>query len=130
GGGGRSPPRGAGANRWGAAAPPGGGRCPPCPEGAGARARAGSLAPACNGRRDGWKGTTYLNASGFIDPPTCTTPTNGLVLLRIKDRRGSGRGITVQAKTKLSTFPVPIGPLGVAVAPRPQPSGGAARWGP
>src|SRR5262245_36085947 len=95
---------------------------------AGAPVPPGVLAPACNGRRDGWKGTTYLNASGFIDPPTCATPTNGLVLLRIKDRRGSGRGITVQAKTKLSTFTVPTGPLGVAVVLGAEQSVGDAGW--
>jgi hypothetical protein len=71
---------------------------------------------------DGWKSNAsmttqiYKNTSGASDAPTCTAGSvNGLRLLKFKDKRTSGDGIQLIAKSKSSTISAPIGPLRVTV---------------
>jgi hypothetical protein len=70
----------------------------------------GPLASAC-GLKDGWRGLTYRNVSTRLDPPACTAGSaRGLRLVKLRDRRGRGRGISVVAKI-VGEIPALTGPL-------------------
>jgi len=57
------------------------------------------------GLRDGWKGPRYKNTSDRLGPPTCTPKSaGGLTLLRFKDLRAKGKGVSFAAHTKNSSF--------------------------
>jgi hypothetical protein len=76
----------------------------------------GPVGTGC-GPRDGWKGRTYVNRSGRIDPPGCTQSAHGLRTLRFTDRRARGKGILFTIKTVRTTLleGVPAGPLEATV---------------
>lgn len=67
--------------------------------------------------RDGWASSgrgrvqTYLNRSGSVDDPLCTTGSaRGLRMLRLRDRRPSGRGVEFNGRLQAPRWEV-VGPL-------------------
>lgn len=86
----------------------------------------GAPGPGC-AAKDGWKGTTYANASRALDPPACTPGSaGGLQTLAFKDKRARGKGIAFLASVKGGTFAPPVGPLRVTVVLGATPEAGLA----
>jgi hypothetical protein len=71
--------------------------------------------PGCGGG-DGWKKTTYKNASGAVPPGCAAGSANGLRVLKMKDKRASGGGITFRGQVKNGSMPAPVGRLRIAMA--------------
>jgi hypothetical protein len=84
--------------------------------------RGGGCDPA-----DGWKGLSYRNRSGAIDPPACTAGSaHGLRKVRLKDRRAKGHGIVFQISGRRAALAAPVGALRVTIVLAADPAAGAA----
>jgi len=79
------------------------------------------------GKGDGWRGPVYRNRSNALEPPVCFAGSaHGLTLLRVKDKRVRGGGITFRAVMNGATMPVPAGPLRVTLVLGADAAAGAA----
>jgi hypothetical protein len=76
--------------------------------------------------RDGWRLYTYRNVSGALDPPACTHGSaQGLRLVKLRDRRGRGRGIVFTARIAGAVPPL-VGPLALTVVTSADPFAGVS----
>jgi CSLREA domain-containing protein len=67
------------------------------------------------GPKDGWKKTTYTNASGALPPDCAGASAHGLRLVKLKDRRAKGRGVGITVKMAGATVASPTGPVRVTL---------------
>ena len=87
---------------------------------------AGAPGTGC-GPKDGWKKTTYRNASNAVGAPACPAGSaHGLKILKLKDKRAKGGGITLKGIVRGATLAAPTGPLRVTLVLGTDPAVGAA----
>jgi hypothetical protein len=78
------------------------------------------------GAKDGWKKTTYANASGALPPDCVSGSAHGLRSVKVKDRRAKGGGVAVTVKVPAATLPAPTAGVRVTLVFGASPEAGAA----
>lgn len=82
----------------------------------GAPVPAGARGSVACGKKDGWKKLAYLNKSGAVDPPACTSGSaTGLRSITLTDKRKKNKGIAFALSAPSAALNPPVGPLSIEI---------------